>query len=294
MIITIDPGHTKNTNVGINKRYNEGDAMYVLAKYMEEILSEYENTEVVLTRGENDNPTLAERGSIAVNSGSKVFISLHSNSVSNSESAAYVCGFYSVKREASKTLCQKLVSAVTDVMKIDTDAWNRGALVKKNSSGSDYYGVIRSSVASNSRVEYSFIIEHGFHSNKKQCEFLLENSNLKKIAMAEVNVLAEYFNMNKKPNFAVIREEIPADSDLNNYVSAGEYYFSGYQYKVKNGPSAEKENSAFILDVTPCLYYDVPYSLQRAYFIESGKEYIRGIYVSDGKFHEVHREWSKK
>jgi N-acetylmuramoyl-L-alanine amidase len=294
MIITIDPGHTKNTNAGINKRYNEGDAMYILAKYLEAYLSEYENTEVVLTRGESDNPTLAERGSIAVNSGSRVFISLHSNSVSDAESAAYVCGFYSVKLNDSKKLCQNLISAVTDVMKNGTDAWNRGALVKKNSTGSDYYGALRSSVAGNSRVEYSFIIEHGFHSNKKQCEFLLDNENLKKIAKAEADVLAEYFDIKRKSNFAVIREEIPADSNLNDYIVSGEYYFSGYHQKINNGPSTESENSAFILDVTTLTCYGVPYSLQRVYYIESGKEYVRGIYVKDGRFKEIDKGWRKK
>jgi hypothetical protein len=85
-------------------------------------------------------------------------------------------------------------------MEESTDAWNRGALTKKNSDGNDYYGVIRSSVSSNSRVEYSFIIEHGFHTNKKECEFLMNEENLKKIAVAEAKVFADYFKLNLKEN----------------------------------------------------------------------------------------------
>ncbi len=294
MIITIDAGHTKNTNAGVIKGYYEGNAMFILANYLREELLRYKDTEVVLTRDENENPTLAERGSLAINSKSKIFISLHSNAVSNAESAAYVCGFYSVKREVSKELCQKLVSAVTDVMKEETDAWNRGALTKKNSAGADYYGVLRSSVAGKSEVEYSFIIEHGFHTNKKECEFLMVNENLKKIAKAEAKTLAEYFGMKEKANFAVLRKEIPSGSDLNDYIESGEYYFSGIPGSVKNPPAVESEKNAFILDVTTCLYQDVPYSVQRIYYVTSGKEYVRGLYINNGKFDEIHKDWSKK
>ncbi len=293
MRITIDPGHTKNVNAGVTKGYYEGNAMFVLANYLADALSQYKDTEVLLTRGEDENPTVSERGSLAANSGSRVFISLHSNATSESEDAAYVCGFYSVKRTVSKELCQKLISAVTDVMKKSTDAWNRGALTKKTSSGNDYYGVIRNSVAGNSPVEYSLLIEHGFHTNIKECEFLSDSENLKKIAEAEAEVLAEYFEMEKKVNFVVTREEIPSGADLNDYVYQGEYYFAGYMNKVKNATPSESENSAFILDVTTCSYDDVPYCLQRVYYITSGKEYVRGIYIKDGKFDEVHKEWSK-
>lgn len=294
MIITIDPGHTKNINAGVIKGYYEGNSMYTLAKYLRDELLKYQNTYVVLTRQENEDPTLSERGSLAVSSGSKIFISLHSNAVSNAESAAYVCGFYSVKRLASKLLCSELVSAVVGVMKEETEAWNRGALTKKTTTGSDYYGVIRSSVAGNSNVEYSFIIEHGFHTNKKECEFLMKDENLKKIAKAEAKTIAEYFGMKKKVNFAVTRTEIPSGSDLNEYLFEGEFYFSGNPGKVMNSSPAESEDSAFILDVETCLVQGVPYVVQKTYYPLSGKQYLRGIYVNNGKFSEVHNDWSKK
>ncbi len=294
MIITIDPGHTKNVNAGVSNGYYEGTAMYKLAQYLEDALLKYQNIQVVLTRKDNEDPTLAERGSLAVNSGSKIFISLHSNAVSNAESAAYICGFYSVKRTVSKDLCGKLVSAVTNVMKEKTDAWNRGALTKKTSSGADYYGVIRNSVLGNSPVEYSFIIEHGFHTNRKECEFLSDDDNLKKIADAEAKTIAEYFGIKKKLNFAVARTEIPHSSNLNDYVSQGEYYFAGPPGTIENAPPSEKDEDPFLLDVTTCYIQGIPYVLQRTYYLTSGKEYVRGIYVRDGVLDEVHKEWSKK
>lgn len=202
--ITLDAGHTKNTNKGVINGYYEGNAMFKLAGFLKDELLKYKDVAVFLTRGESDNPSLSERGEIAILTNSKVFISLHSNAVSNAESAAYVCGFYSVKRKASATLCGELVKAVTEVMEDTTTAWSKGALKKKASSGEDYYGVIRHSVSGNSEVEYSFIIEHGFHSNKKECEFLMNDENLKAIAKAEAEVIAKHFGLVLKEENAEI------------------------------------------------------------------------------------------
>ncbi len=227
MIITIDPGHTAKVNAGVINGYYEGDAMYKLGRYLADALAKYQGVETVLTRGENENPSLSERGKKAIDNKSKVFISLHSNATSESESAAYVCGFYSVKRKSSEKLCSELVKAVTEVMKSNTAAWNRGALTKKNSSGSDYYGVIRNSVAGNSPVEHSFIIEHGFHTNKKQCEFLMNEEGLKAIARAEAKVLAEFFVLKPRKTTAyhikigMFKNKTDADSTLEKLKKVG-------------------------------------------------------------------------
>jgi N-acetylmuramoyl-L-alanine amidase len=202
MIITIDPGHTAKVNAGVIKGYYEGDAMYKLGKHLADALAAYQNVKIYSTRGENENPTLSERGKKAIGNKSDVFISLHTNAVSDSEAASYVCGFYSVKRKSSEKLCGELVKAVTNEMEEETTARSKGALTKKNSSGSDYYGVIRHSVAGNSPVKHSFIIEHGFHTNRKECEFLMSEANLKAIARAEAKVLAKYFNLKPKETTA--------------------------------------------------------------------------------------------
>lgn len=194
MIITIDPGHKKGYNKGAVKGYYEGTAMYTLAELLKSELESY-GVNVVLTRDENGNPTLEERGKMAIENGSKVFISLHSNYTKGE--ARYVCGFYSVKRKESETLCGDIVRAVAEEMEC-TNAWSKGALTKKNTAGTDYYGVIRHSVEGDSPVEYSFIIEHGFHSTKEQCEWLMDENNLAKLAKAEAEVIAKYFGLKRK------------------------------------------------------------------------------------------------
>ena len=54
--------------------------------------------------------------------------------------------------------------------------------------------------ASKRPVKYSFIIEHGFHDNVKECTFLNDNSNLKKMAEAEAKAIADYFGVKQATN----------------------------------------------------------------------------------------------
>ncbi len=247
MKITIDPGHTQKCNKGVVDGYYEGDAMFKLAQHLKKALDIYENVEVILTRGEKENPTLEERGMVAIKSKSKIFISLHSNATSNSETASYICGFYSVKRKSSKAFCGEIVKAVVDVMKGETDAWNRGALTKMNASGSDYYGVIRHSVSGDGEVEYSFIIEHGFHTNNSQCKFLMSDSNLKAIANAEAKAFAKYFNLNAKDaklysvEIGPIKGLSNAKETLDKVVKLGFNAFITEQKEVKSVETLAKE-----------------------------------------------------
>ena len=83
-------------------------------------------------------------------------------------------------------------------------------------------------------------------------------------------------------------------ADLLEYVENGEYYFSGTPGKIKNAPPEEREDAAFLFDVETCYYEGITYALQRIYYISTGNEYHRGIYLKDGKFDEIHKDWSKK
>lgn len=194
---TIDPGHVKGYNTGVSAGYAEGTAMFNLAKYLKTELEKYSGFSVVLTRtAVEQNPALEQRGQIAVSNGSKVFISLHSNAFSSS-SAKGVVLFYSLRRAASKPLADKLGNAVTDLMNSGTGVtYYRGSQTRAypGTTGTDYYGVIRSSVKG-ANVEHSFLIEHGFHTNPEECAWLNSDANLRAIARTEAAVFAEYFGV---------------------------------------------------------------------------------------------------
>lgn len=211
--ICLDPGHGKLKNPGYVKGFYEGTNNYYLALALKEELEKYQDIKVFITRsklddGTLDGPSLDDRGRFAIDNKCEVMISLHSNAYS-STAACGVSSFYSVHRPQSKELLLKLSNAVVDVMKPTTGVtYFRGASIRRLDDNSkstyynqDWYGILRNSVKrdGSSCVKYAFIIEHGFHTNPKECEFLNNNDNLKKIAETEAKVLAEYFGKKLKP-----------------------------------------------------------------------------------------------
>ena len=201
MKITLDPGHGPFGNPGVIPGYYEGTRVYMLAETLKKELEEYKDTEVVITRKTiDDNPSLANRGGEAAKNGSELFISLHSNAASN-PAAHGVSVFRSVKRPESEKLGRMLGEAVVNVMKKHTDiTYLRGVMTRTESIDGkvqDYYGVIRSSVKSE-KVKYSYIIEHGFHTNLTECEYMFDDKSLFDIARVEADIIAEYFGLEKK------------------------------------------------------------------------------------------------
>ena len=201
MKITLDPGHGQFGNPGVLAGYYEGTRVFMLAEQLRAALESYEDVQVVITRKNiTDNPSLANRGGEAVRNGSELFISLHTNAASN-PAAHGVSVFRSVKRPGSEELGRLLGDAVVNTMKKHTDiTYLRGVMTRTESFDGqiqDYYGVIRSSVKSES-VKYSFIIEHGFHTNLTECDYMFRDSSLAEIAEAEAKAIAGYFGLRKK------------------------------------------------------------------------------------------------
>lgn len=200
MRITLDPGHGQFGNPGVLTGYYEGTRVYMLAQILKRELEKYDGTEVIITRKSiTDDPSLANRGGEAAKNGSELFISLHSNAASN-PAAHGVSVFRSIKRPESEKLGRLLGEAVVETMKKRTDiTYLRGVMTRTESydgQTADYYGVLRSSVK-NENVKYSFIIEHGFHTNLTECEYMFSDESLQMIAEAETKVIAEYFGLKK-------------------------------------------------------------------------------------------------
>lgn len=198
--ITLDPGHGNKYNGGIIKGFYEGANNFKLATYIKNELETYKDVKVFMTKTDvNQDPSLPDRGQAAIKNNSKLFISIHSDAFYNS-GAHGVTVFYSMKRPNSKTLGQKIGNAVVECMKASTGTtYLRGVQIKKgtNNPNADYFGVIRNAVASGN-VEDVFLIEHGFHTNLKECTFLNEDSLLKKLAIAEVTAIAQHYGLIKK------------------------------------------------------------------------------------------------
>lgn len=209
LLVVIDPGHTGNTyNAGAVKGYYESKAVYDLSLY-EKVALEKRGIDVILTRERNQDPGLYERGQMAVKKGhgyaNVVFESNHSNAFNGK--AYGVTIIRSAHLPSSEKLANRMIDAIVKVMKPSTGiTYNRGVTTKTQSNGADWYGVIRGAVsgevsqkqAQNGPVHYDYIVEHGFHDNQKECQFLSKQENLKAIAEAKAAVIADYFGIRDK------------------------------------------------------------------------------------------------
>ena len=123
-LIILDPGHGKTGNPHTTKAgYYEGTQNFVLSQYLRDELVA-RGFDVKVTRETvDDNPELAERGSMAGRLGAKMFLSLHSNAPGASRSPeeyARVRGaetYYSVTdEEGNAPIARALNDAVVRTM----------------------------------------------------------------------------------------------------------------------------------------------------------------------------------
>lgn len=227
--ITLDPGHGQNGNKSPNNpRYIEGTQMWRLANQLKTALERY-GFEVVTTRPNiTDDPSLEARGSMAGKNGSSLFLSLHSNSPGKSADGSYdasVTGtvvFYSMTRAENKALADQLGGKVSELM----GHRFRGSQTKEypGRPGVDYYGVLRSAAQSGCRC--AVLIEHGFHTNMSDSDWLLSDANLQKLAEEEAKIIAAYFGQEEQ---------------------TGEGETSGVLYRVQIGAYSKRENAETML-----------------------------------------------
>ena len=212
--ITLDPGHGRNDNRSPNyPTYVEGTQMWHLAVYLEKALERY-GFDVVTTRPNIDeNPTLEERGQIAGENTSCLMLSLHSNSPAKREDGTYdpkvtgTVAFYPLSTPEIKKLADALGERVSAMM----DHYFRGSQTKSypNSPKLDYYGVIRNALAYGCRN--AIILEHGFHTNPSDAQYLLDDVKLKALAEAEAEIIAEYFGLKKQST--VVSDVVKLDNE---------------------------------------------------------------------------------
>lgn len=193
MKICLDAGHYKGYNQGVIKTYYEGNVMWKLTNLQKKYLEEYKNVTVVLTRSNvATDLSLSARGAKA--KGCDLFISNHSNACGTESVDRPVIIYAYDNKNKADVLGKKLGKAIQDVMGTKQ---TYQMMQKKNSSGTgEYYGVMRSARANGCPLYY--IVEHGFHTNKATCNWLLNDANLEKMVKAEVEVIAKHFGLTKK------------------------------------------------------------------------------------------------
>lgn len=189
--ICIDAGHYGKYNRSpAVKEYYESDMNWKLHLLQKKYLEEY-GIEVITTRPSKDKDlALKARGKAA--EGSDLLLSDHSNAVGSSvnESVDYPLVYVPIDGSGTE-LGKKLAKCIESVM----GTKQAGQCKSKKGSGNwDYHGVI---YGATSVGVTGLILEHSFHTNTKMTKWLMDESNLDKLARAEADVIAAHYGIEK-------------------------------------------------------------------------------------------------
>lgn len=229
--ILVDPGHAWNGNrYPPQPSYYEGTQMWVLANFLKEQL-ECRGFYVETTRPKlKDFLDVADRGKMA--KGFDLVISLHSNapaSVSDTKTTGTVI-FRTVETPEIIPLADDMGKRIAKLM----NHHYRGTITKLSTNplrkGKNYNGVLRNAMAAGCKA--GLLVEHGFHTNPKDAAFLAEKDNLKRLAIAEAEAIANYYGASDKEGELVISRTLRhgmygADVELVQKFLQARGYYSG-------------------------------------------------------------------
>lgn len=186
MKICIDCGHYGKYNQSpAQKNYWESEMAWKLGHYLGDELTKLGVTVIQTRTNQATDMALEARGKKA--QGCDLFISIHSNACNSSSTDYPLACCNADKNKVSSELGLKLAQSVGSVMGCKQSA----RIIQKVGTGNlDWYGVLRGakSVGIN-----GILLEHGFHTNLVNANWLLVEDNLKKMAQAEAKVIYEYF-----------------------------------------------------------------------------------------------------
>lgn len=188
MKICLDAGHFGKVNRSpVVPAYYESEMSWKLHNMLREELQRY-GFEVIVTRPDQKKDLgLEARG--RKSAGCDLFLSIHSNAC-DAESADHPLACVCVSGRCD-VLGLDLAQTCARVMQTRNPGriWKR-----KGSGGTDYYGVLRGAAAVGTP---GILMEHSFHTNRRAAEWLMQDSNLRKLAQAEAQTIAEYFGVTK-------------------------------------------------------------------------------------------------
>lgn len=200
--ICLDAGHYGKYNRSpVVPEYYESDMVWKLHLMQKEILEGY-GFEVILTRtSQATDREVYDRGRAA--KGCVLFISDHSNACSREE-VDYPVVYHGYDNIGNcSVLAGKLAAVIASTMKT---AQAGKTAIRRNDNGGEYYGVLRGARAAG--LSDYYIIEHSFHTNARMTRWLLDDSNLRKLAEAECRVIAEHYGMSGSGGEAVDKENM--------------------------------------------------------------------------------------
>ena len=249
-IVCLDAGHYgKYNRSNAMPKYYESEMNWKLHLMLKEELEKY-GIKIVLTRADQKKDLdLKERGRASKDC--DLLLSIHSNDATR-ESADYPIVYYPISGAAAD-LAKTLAALIKDTMNTVEAAQAKS---KKGSGDWDYFSVIYGATEVGTP---GLILEHSFHSNAKSVSWLMDDNNLRKMAVAEAKAVADWFDVAKveEKSTTTITANFPViyAGDKNKYVEVMQALLIGYGYNCgkegadgSNGPSTQKALKAYQAD----------------------------------------------
>lgn len=190
MKICIDAGHYGRYNQSpADRRYYESELTWRLHLLQKRYLEEY-GIEVIVTREDQQKDLgLYSRG--AASRGCTLFISDHTNAVGTvvNDAVDYPAAYCAIDGRADG-IGMALAQCVERVMGTGQQA----RIEHRRGQHGDYYGVLRGATAVGTP---GLILENSFHTNARIAGWLLEEENVDRLARAQAETIALYYNIIK-------------------------------------------------------------------------------------------------
>ena len=216
--ICLDPGHYGSKyNAGVVSGYYESATVWKLTQYEKEYLEQM-GIEVLVTRKDiNENPDLTARGKMAV--GYDLFVSNHTNACDTSSVNKAVVIHLADRADTlvddrSVEFAVQLAKVIQSTMGVNGyQIYSRLSSNDRDSNGKkddNYYGVLNGSFLVGVP---GVIAEHSFHTNAEACKWLMDDSNLRRLAKACAECMAAFVGASVTVDDGIQAMELSGISD---------------------------------------------------------------------------------
>lgn len=232
--ICLDAGHYGKYNPSpVVAGYYESDMVWKLHLLKKKYLEAYGIQVITTRKNQATDRQLYDRGVAA--KGCNLFISDHSNACAT-EDVDRVEAIVTLNGKAT-ALGSQLASVVKRTMGVND---NSRIYTKANSSGTDWYGVLRGAAAVGVG---GIILEHSFHTNKAVATWLMNDKNLDKLAKAEADCIAAYYGLTEQTSSV---DDAPIEPE------------GGLQVDGSFGPATVRETQRFLDSVVDAVVSGQP------------------------------------
>lgn len=114
-LVVLDPGHGGKDPGAMVGEAAEKDINLAIALLVRERLLEQEGVEVVMTREQDEYPSLSDRVNLANQENADLYVSIHANALENEEDYEGIYTFYHPDKPSDKAVAEMIQEAVTSV-----------------------------------------------------------------------------------------------------------------------------------------------------------------------------------